>query len=206
MYDHSLKLNPMCDFCEITLSGSYLCVLQYKVVLSLSCLVEVYEVTGMFLWTSESWKLPDGLTSPEACAPGVPGLGEIPYCCFDSYWLWFLFLLCFYSGQRSFFFFLNLYLNDTTASRKSGKENDILMTFFTGLNWNELLHFNKALINSSFIPPSKGTVFLCPSSCLSVCIVELWESFFSPNFSRETMALLSECCFPVTQFFLICGL
>lgn len=54
LYDHSLKLNPMCDFCEITLSGSYLCVLQYKVVLSLSCLVEVYEVTGMFLWTSES--------------------------------------------------------------------------------------------------------------------------------------------------------
>lgn len=107
---------------------------------------------------------------------------------------------------RDLFFFLNLYLNDTTASRKSGKENDILMTFFTGLNWNELLHFNKALINSSFIPPSKGTVFLCPSSCLSVCIVELWESFFSPNFSRETMALLSECCFPVTQFFLICGL
>lgn len=72
-----------------------------------------------------------------------------------------------------FFFFFNLYLNDTTASRKSGKENDILMTFFTGLDWNELLHFNKALINSSFIPPSKGTVFLCPTSCLSVCIVEL---------------------------------
>jgi hypothetical protein len=46
-----------------------------------------------------------------------------------------------------------LYLNDTTASRKSGKENDILMTFFTGLNWNELLHFNKAPINSPFIPP-----------------------------------------------------
>lgn len=135
--------------------------------------------------------------------PG-PRTGEIPSCCSDSSLLWFLFLLCFYSGQR--FFFLNLYLNDTTASRKSGKENDILMTFFTGLNWNELLHFNKALINSSFIPPSKGTVFLCPTSCLSVRIVELWKSFFSLNFSRETMALLSEYCFPVTQYFLICGL
>lgn len=126
----------------------------------------------MFLWTLESWKSPDVLASPEACAPWSR-TGEIPSCCFDSYLLWFLFLLCFYSGQRSFFFFFNLYLNDTTASRKSGKENDILMTFFTGLDWNELLHFNKALINSSFIPPSKGTVFLCPTSCLSVCIVEL---------------------------------
>lgn len=157
----------------------------------------------MFLWTLESWKSPDVLANPEACAPWSQDW-------WNSFLLfWQLLALVSFSLMLlllSEIFFFNLYLNDTTASRKSGKENDILMTFFTGLNWNELLHFNKALINSSFIPPSKGTVFLCPTSCLSVRIVELWKSFFSLNFSRETMALLSEYCFPVTQYFLICGL
>lgn len=149
-----------------------------------SFLTKVSEVTGMFL--RDFVKLKFARCSVLTYTVGFQGHWgcEILSCYFDctfvfrSFWagLQFWPQLVFYS-----------YLNSTRAFRKSGEENDILMTFFTGLKTNELLHFNQGPNKQLLYFPCKDTIFLCSRSCLSVCIVEVQKSCFSLNVSWETM-------------------
>ena len=136
----------------------------------------------------------------EVCILWVSGLCEILSCYFDrmNVCFWVILVSYFYSDHSLTFI---LYLNDTTASRKSGKENDILMTFFTGLNWNELLHFNHSPNKQLLYFLWKDTIFLCPRSCLSICIVEVLKSCFSLNFSWDTMGFSKHILFQCDSIF-----
>ena len=129
-------MNSICHFCEIAVSNAFLCsLIQFFSIFS-SALTQVCEVTEIFFFFERCWKVEVCqmfCANLEVCIFWVSGLCEILSCYFDrmNVCFWVILVSYFYSDQSLSFI---LYLNDITACRKSGKENDILMTFFTGLN------------------------------------------------------------------------